>query len=220
MSAAFWLNLGIGAGALLSLALILSGGRHLWRRRVKRGCAHGFFGVVAGLIVAVVLLAGLNLLTYARFTAEQPVGTISFVKLGPQRYNATLRRADGHIEHVTLRGDQWVLDARVIKWTGVGTMLGLEPLYKLERLSGRYADIRQARHAPRSVVSLTREAGLDLWEIARDQAGWLPLVDAAYGMATYLPMADGAVYRVSLSTTGLLARPANDPARQALGRWH
>jgi|SRR5690625_3357611 len=217
MSTAFWLDLGVGAGALLALALLLNGGRHIWRRRPMRGCAQGGTGIVVGLLVAAVLLAGLNLLTYARFTAEQPIGTISFVKLAPQRYAATFKGADGRVVNAILSGDQWELDARIIKWTGFATELGLKPLYRLDRLSGRYENVHQARARPRSIVALAQDPGIDLYAVARAQAGWLPLVDAAYGSGTYLPMADGARYRISLSFTGLLARPANAAAEHAVG---
>ena len=41
----------------------------------------------------------------------------------------------------------------------------------------------------------------------------------SYGSATYMPMVDGATYTVSVSSTGLLARPSNDIARKAIGEW-
>ena len=45
------------------------------------------------------------------------------------------------------------------------------------------------------------------------------LVDAYYGTATYLPMADGARFEVSLTRDALIARPANIRARDAVGGW-
>src|SRR5699024_8051376 len=161
----------VGAGALLALGLLLSGGRHIWRRRVARGCAHGLGGIVVGLIVAVVLLVGVNLLTYARFTAEQPIGTIRFTQLSPQRYAAAFKRADGRLVHATLLGDQWELAARIIKWSGIGTELGLKPIYRLDRLSGRYEDIEQARTGKRSIVALAHDSGISLWKFVREQSG-------------------------------------------------
>jgi hypothetical protein len=47
----------------------------------------------------------------------------------------------------------------------------------------------------------------------------MPIIDAVYGSATYLPMADGALYEVSLSHTGLLARPLNASAEEAINTW-
>ena len=60
---------------------------------------------------------------------------------------------------------------------------------------------------------------LDLWSLARNFPRLAPGVDAYYGSATYLPMADGARYRVTLSRDALIARPVNDPARKAVGNW-
>ena len=37
---------------------------------------------------------------------------------------------------------------------------------------------------------------------------------------TYLPMADGALYDIKVSPTGLVARPLNQAARDAVGSWH
>ncbi|MGH8226095.1 MAG: cation/multidrug efflux pump [Gammaproteobacteria bacterium] len=219
MSAAFWLDLGIGAGALLALALILNGGRHLRRGRIVRGGFNGMSGIIVGCLAAIVLLVGINLLTYARFTAEQPVGDISFRKLSSQHYAVVFLPHGGGSIRTTLDGDEWQLDARIIKWKGIATVLGFEPLYRLQRLSGRYENVREARAKPASVVALAQEPGLSLWSLAHRKANWLPLVDASYGTATYLPMADGATYHVSLSTTGLLARPANAAATQAARNW-
>jgi hypothetical protein len=219
MDIAFWLDAGVGAGALLAFALILNGARHVRHRRFMRGGANGFGGLVFGLIVAVVLLVGLNLLTYERFTAETPVADVYFRKLAPQRYAVTLVRPDGSASESVLDGDEWQLDARVIKWKGIATLIGLKPLYRLERLSGRYESVRETQQKPGSAVALAQEPGLSLWSAAHKEARWLPLVDASYGSATYLPMADGAEYRVTLSTTGLLARPANGAAEEAVRNW-
>jgi hypothetical protein len=45
-------------------------------------------------------------------------------------------------------------------------------------------------------------------------------VDAVYGSATFLPMADKAAYAISASQTGLIARPLNEAARNAISGWH
>ena len=50
-------------------------------------------------------------------------------------------------------------------------------------------------------------------------AHWLSIVDATYGSATFLPMADGAIFSVSMGSSGLVARPLNDRADLALKEW-
>ncbi len=219
MSAALWLDVGVALGALLALTLLLNGVRHVRRRHRMRGTIHGLTGLLVGCIAAIALLVGINLLTYARFTAEQPVATISFHQLGPRRYDVTLDRHDGDIVHTTLTGDEWELDARIIKWKGFATVVGFKPLYRLQRLSGRYTRIGDELSRPPTAIALANDPGLNLWEIAHRESGWLPLVDAAYGTATYLPMSNDATYRVSMSVTGLVARPANAAAKKAVENW-
>lgn len=167
-----------------------------------------------GLAVAVAL----NLRTYARLTYEQPVAELSFQARGPQRWQATLVTVpDLAKQSFDLAGDEWQLDARVLKWRGWANVLGLDARYRLERVSGRYEDIAQERSAPRTVYALGEPPAFDLWSLARDYPDWLPFVDAVYGSATYLPMADGAAYEVMLTQSGLIARPQNAAARAVTG---
>jgi hypothetical protein len=209
----------VAIAALIALVLLFVGLRQIRRHRLVTGAGGCMLGVLVALFAALIGVIGLGFHTYQRLTAEQPVARISFIKLAPQYYQATLCRADGQRQVFDLRGDAWQLDARVIKWQGFATVLGFDTLYRLERISGRYDSIEQARTAPRSVASLSPHAGLNLWRFVRRHADWLPWIDAAYGSATYLPMGNNAAYRITISTTGLLARPANSAARRAVRHW-
>jgi hypothetical protein len=60
---------------------------------------------------------------------------------------------------------------------------------------------------------------LDVWQVARRFPSLTPGIDAYYGSATYVPMADGARFEISLSRDALIARPANPAARSAVGDW-
>lgn len=157
---------------------------------------------------------------YARLTYEQPVAELEFAARGPQQYQATLTRLPGGEQQTfLLAGDEWQLDARVLKWRGWANLLGLDARYRLERVSGRYREIEQERHAPRSVFGLGESSPLDLWALAEAYPRWLPFVDAVYGSATYLPMAAGARYQVALTQSGLVGRPLNDAARASASRF-
>ncbi len=120
---------------------------------------------------------------------------------------------------LTLRGDEWQLDARVVNWKPPATLLGLDPIYQLERLSGRYSDIDREVSAARTVHSLADRQFFDLWSVAKRFPILMPGVDAYYGTATYVPMADGARFEVSLTRDALIARPVNNAARDAVGSW-
>ena len=111
------------------------------------------------------------------------------------------------------------MDARVVNWKPPATLLGLDPIYQLERLSGRYSDVDDEITEQRTVHALSEYLALDVWRVARKFPILMPGVDAYYGTATYLPMADGARFEVSLTRTALIARPANDAAREAVGDW-
>ena len=118
-----------------------------------------------------------------------------------------------------LRGDEWQMDARLVTWQPPATILGLDPIYRLERLSGRFTDVARERSERRTVHELTPPQLMDVWYVARRFPAFAPGIDAYYGSATYVPMADGARFEVFLSRDALIARPVNDAARNALGAW-
>jgi hypothetical protein len=97
--------------------------------------------------------------------------------------------------------------------------MGFDTAYRLERISGRYSRIEDERNLPRTVYPLNPPNRLDLWELVHRYHSWLPWVDAIYGSAVYLPMADAASYEIKVSQSGLVARPLNQAARDALGNW-
>jgi hypothetical protein len=164
-------------------------------------------------------LVAMNLYTYARLTHEQEAARISMRQLDERYFVVNVVPRNGTSRAYQLRGDEWQIDARVLKWRAIGNLLGFDTIYRLERLSGRYGDITQERNAPRTVYTLADDPGLDFWSLLRKHHRYVPLADALYGSAAYVPMAEGAEYAVSVSTTGLVVRPGNDAARNAVGGW-
>jgi len=216
------MNVLIAASAILTLIALLYLGstvRHLRRRRLLRAGGSATFCAASGALGTVGILLFISYLGYERLTAEQLVGVIEFSQSAPEEYTARLM-IDGQIDRLlTLRGDEWQLDARVVTWQPPATILGLEPVYQLERLSGRYSSIDREQTEQRTVHGLAEERPLDLWSMVRKFPRLTPGIDAFYGTATYLPMADGARFRVTLSRDALISRPINDQARKAVGDW-
>ncbi|MCG8441938.1 MAG: hypothetical protein MI723_09020 [Caulobacterales bacterium] len=182
-----------GSGALIGAALLAAGG------------AAGLFSV--------------NLATYGRLTYEQPVATVEFSRTGERSFNAVLTETGGAPAQFPLAGDAWQIDARILKFHSWANMAGLHAMYRLDRLSGRYDDVDQELSETRTVHALAENPGLDLWRLASERGRDLGAIDASYGSGTFVPMADGAVYEVSLSQTGLIARPANALAEKAVRDW-
>ncbi len=216
------MNVFIAASAILTLIAILYLGatvRHLGRRHFLRAGGSAATCVATGALGTAGILLFISYLGYERLTDEQLVGVIEFTRASPQEYTARLM-VDGELDRLLiLRGDEWQLDARVVTWKPPATILGFEPVYQLERLSGRYSSVDRELSQPRTVHDLAEERPLDLWSFARNFPKLTPGVDAYYGTATYVPMADAARFRVTLSRDALIARPINDEAREAVGDW-
>jgi len=206
-------------GGVVSLLLLIASVRRLRDWRIPSGVVFlALAAAVAGLATAGAMLAA-SLHTYARLSQEQEAARAVFRELAPRRYELLLVLKGEPPRTFEIRGDEWQIDARVLNWKGMGTLLGMDTLYRFERLAGRYADAGQEKSLPRTVYPLAAQAPFDLWSLLKEHQRWLPLADALYGSASYAPMADGAQYAVNVSTTGLLIRPLNEPARKALGAW-
>src|SRR5687768_7954033 len=209
----------IPALACALFALILFGTtRRAWRQRRYGGAGLRVLFSLAFLAAALGLgLLATALYHYFRLESETRVAEIALRKIEPQRWSARLETADGQHRSYELRGDEWQLDARLVRWELPALLAGAPPLYRLERLSGRYTSAAQDAEAQRTVHDLAAGAFPDLWTLKKQFPQYLPFVDADYGSATYLPMLDGARYEVTLGARGgLVARPADAQTRQLL----
>lgn len=218
---------------LIGLALLIKGLGAVFRGKLVPGLIGGVGGAGFMALAAIAALLALDVQTYSRLTYERPVATIETRQLGPQYFEATvIRTANGEdmpaaANLYPLHGDEWRIEAQVLKWKPWANVLGLDSQYRLDRLSGRYQSIQQEINAERSVHPLTAPAAdnglpwrISTWDTARKYRKYVHAVDTLYGGAAYMPMADGARYEVWITQSGLVARPTNDAARNAsAGGW-
>lgn len=190
-------------------ALIKSG----WFLKWLQGSA-GFMALV--LTVASALLV-VDLLSYIRAEENQSLATLTFTEIDQQEFDVELVRADGSKDLYKLNGDQWQLDVRLIG----SPLFSFDklPSYKLDRLSGRYLSLEQERTGLRTVYGLVESNGLDFWQHLAEKSG-IGLLDAQYGSASFMPMSNGAIYRVVLHEDGIQAQPVNEIAKRSLGEWN
>ncbi|WP_439135062.1 cation/multidrug efflux pump [Pseudomaricurvus sp.] len=206
--------------AIIAIAVLLWALKTLFRRGWFLGWLKGTLGLVLVSIAIVIGLLAWDVFSYEELLGDTPVATISFEELEDQHYQATVVYADGEEYQFDLKGDQWQLDARIFKWSPSLARFGLKPGYRLDRLSGRYYSLEMERNAERTVYELNpSQSSVDLWRWFKSIDQQVPWLDALYGSATYVPMSDGALYEVNLSHSGLLSRPLNEPAKQAIRRW-
>jgi len=182
----------------------------------------GTIGICFLLLACGVFWAALDLSDYSELLDDKPIAAVSFKKIGDQHYTATISyytdRQGGEFD---IYGDQWQVDARIVRWSGILAALGAKPGYRLDRLSGRYYSLENERTKPRSVFSLQEQPAyrMDVWKALHTKGSMVPGIDAVYGSAAYLPMADSASFQLSLSYNGLTAKPANKIAEQAVAEW-
>lgn len=200
-------------GAVLVIAGLLFFRRPHWLLGWLKGMA--VFSILVGGLYALVI--ALNVSAYQPLEGLQTVATISTKREAEQIWRVTLQTGDNQPAVRTLRGDQWQMDIRIIRFTGPVGWLDIAPGYRLEQLAGRYTALEQERSAPRTVMGLSEKPRFDLWQL--DQQFNLPFVEAVDGNATFMPMRDGAVFDLRLSVSGLAAVPVNDEARAAVQFW-
>lgn len=205
MDVAFLAVLGVVFGIIV---VVLAWRSRKWRR------AGGLVSVVIALVGVIVLLLGtlggvlqLAARGYTRLTQETLVATVETSPQGPQQFRARFVYADGGVQSYDLSGDALYVDAHIVKWHPVVNILGLHTTYRLDRVAGRYDDVGDETRAERTVYALAPEQSLDLFKLARVVAPHVPIVDAEYGSASFVPTDQPATYELYVSTSGLLFRP-------------
>lgn len=160
--------------------------------------------LVAGGALCAVVAAGLS--GYRALTREDLAATVHTVPTGPQVFEAQIELPDGSEANYILAGDQFAIEARILKWHPWANLLGLHTAYELDRVTGRYVSIEDERQRPRTVFPLSPVHPVDLFAW-RAKLPWLaPVVDAEYGSSTFTRGDREATYEVRVSTTGLLVR--------------
>jgi hypothetical protein len=187
------------------------GARRHWRARRRFAAGHrALWSLVFVLLALVGALAGMAILGYRRLTAEARIATIETRELAPTRYAVDIDLPDGSRRSAEIEGEEWQLDARVIKWDPRAVVLGAPVLYRLDRVSGRWRDAAKEAETPKSVVALSSPSAIDLWQVKHALSQGLPWIDADYGSGAYLPLIDGGRFDVTLAAGGgLVARPAD-----------
>ncbi len=209
--------------AVAGLALMIPGIGHLLRGRAMRGSGHLLLGAPLAVAGFAAGLLGLDAQTYARLTHEGPVALVSVRGLDPAsaRYLVTIHRLDGsnRVQNCELQGDEWVLSGRVQKWKPWANLLGLDATYTLEQLSNMYFSAARANGKPITACDIADVAPRIDQYVPHAWLIWLAarafVVDRRFGSANYMPLANGAVYRVVITQSGFNAEPVNQAARAA-----
>jgi hypothetical protein len=217
-----WLAAPLAVG-VFGVLLLLMGVGHLINGRVGRATGHVLGGAPLAILGLAGGLLGLNTQTYSRLSHEGPVAEVSVKSLDPasQKYTVTVQRLDGSqpAQSCVLQGDQWVVSGRVQKWKPWANVLGLDATYSLDQLSNMYFTAARANGKPITACDLGGAAPAVDQYVPPGWLAWLAdqsyAVDRRFGSANFMPLADGAQYKVVITQSGFNAEPDNDAARAA-----
>ena len=207
-----------GVFLLAALVQLVRARQRMRNERALAASAHALVFVACFAFGVVLIGAGFALRGYRLLGDEAPVVEIDAHILSPQRWALVLTWPDGATRREIVAGDAWRVEAVVLKWKLPPLLAGVPPLYRLDRLSGRYDDTQQEATAPRAVVDLAPEGGLDIVDLQRRHPSWVPGVDTVYGSGVFLPLVDQGHYSVSLMRTGALVARADAATEQLLAQ--
>jgi hypothetical protein len=208
--------------AVFGVLFVLSGFGHAFSGEHGRAGRRLVGGTTVAAIGFALSLVGLNTQLFTRLTHEGAVADVSVKAVNPAQnlYQVTVHRLDGDIppQRCTIQGDEWLIGGRVQKWKPWANVLGLDATYTLDQVSNKYTTAERGNGKPITSCDLKGTP------VVNDYLppSWTPWLlqqfyteDRRFGSANYMPLADGAVYRVVITQSGFNAEPGNDAAKAA-----
>jgi hypothetical protein len=216
MSLIWWVLPSIAG--VLGLILLFAGFAKLAGLKPFAGVARLAFGSGFLGLAGVIAFAGLNIQTYSRLTYERPVANIKFVAVPdePNTYLADVTFEDGSkwLEASGTMpkfvGNQWQIDAKVLKFKPMANILGYDSIYRLEAMEAKdttqYSSEAVKKGDLYRMNIVSKEPGIDVGQLAVKYGSKFG-IDAEYGSATYQPLGDGYEFDVTITQDALIARP-------------
>lgn len=205
---------------LVGLLSVIGGLGRIFSLRVVSGAFRFLFGGVLLAGAAVVALIGLNLQTYARLTKERLAAEVSLHETS-DGFTADVAKADdkgvlGAPATYPVTGDSVRIEADVVTFKPWANILGMDALYRFDRIQGRYDSEAQENATPPTALSMRDAAGVNLFDLPLGAANPFQRPDAEFINGVAVPMADGAVYELHMTQRGLIPRAKNEAAQQAV----
>ncbi len=217
-----WVLLPLLAG-FLALVLVLRGLWHFGSGRFRHGSLHMATGIPLAALGAVIGLLVLNTQTFARLSYERPVVEVDVAALDQTatRYRVTVHRLDGTAidTDCEMKGDE-LLSARLQKWKPWANVIGLDVTYALDQIANKYSD--GLRGNGQSIMACDlKGAAPEVNDLVPNRfLRWLMaqsyVEQRRFGSAVFMPLVDGAMYRVTMTQSGLNAEAVNPIAQAAV----
>lgn len=198
----------IACGLILAALIFGLLVKQTWRtRQYLTGISLFLASLVLLLSGLLFILVSVGIHGYKALVREDLAATVYVTPLGVQQFQAKIVRPNTPDTTFAVAGDELYLDARILKWKPIVNVLGLHTAYSLDRITGRYIDLRDEKTKVRTVYALDGEP--KPWDLflLRTRYGFLsPILDVQYGSAAFVPFRDVHVVRIFVGTSGLIAR--------------
>lgn len=156
-------------------------------------------------ILALILIFGLCFTTFGYRAANISikVAEITIMPTTSQRFSAEVAWIDGEVDKFDIAGDQFYIDAKILKWQNWLGMLGVKTWYELDRIGGRYLSIQDETDKPRTIYQLAKQKDYDLYHLRKRHPSLDFLVDAEYGSAVFMLADTPKKIELYVARTGL-----------------
>ncbi len=153
-----------------------------------------FFGAVRDFVFALLMLTlsllfgviSFSIQGYNALIKEELAASVEILPVTEQSFSAKIIFPDGDEKEYDIDGEEFYIDAHILKWKSVANLFGLHTFYELDRVSGRYTNIEDEKYKKRTVYSLAKERAIDIFKLRLDYPFLSFLVDAQYGSATFI----------------------------------
>ena len=193
--------------ALLSLYYLFSVLFKLKKLRLISAASRLLSFLIFSLVTGSLSIIILGTEGYQALTKEEKVARVVISPAQEQTFQARLIFLDGSEQVFSLKGDEFVIDAYVLKWKAWTNLLGLHTAYRLDRITGRYQSIEDEKSKPRSVFAITNKGGKGIGEWREEFSALSFLLDVEHGSASFASANESKSYELAVTTSGLLLRP-------------
>ncbi|MCX5657213.1 MAG: hypothetical protein NTZ48_03165 [Candidatus Omnitrophica bacterium] len=162
-------------------------------------------GLVFTLLFAGTISAAMFLRMYEAFDREKLIAEVTFQDINSDNMELVLKstQRDNRAQKFILRGEQWMIGGEILRWKKPLYFWGLNSLYKLTRISGRYLDTSKEQFASHQEIN----GGTDkLWLFLYRNQSIFPFIDAVYGNAVYAFPKEKTVFKVYVNKNGYSIR--------------
>ena len=199
------LLLAIGCG-ILSILFFIVTFRAIRKKKVISSMVRLLWALLSLSLAALFGTITIATQGYRALTHEEVAAVVKTEILGAKSFMAHFEFPDGKRASYKLAGDALYVDAHILKWKPVANLLGLHTAYELDRVAGRYMDIKDELSRNRTVFLISPNIALNMFNLRQRYIILSPLLDAEYGSAAFIHADKSAKFEIRVSTTGLLIR--------------